>query len=69
MRTTRRFGYVISQVERKLVEEVFGWGKSVGASLKPHQRGHARVGWLFRFAAAMYNVVRIRTPTHVGIAT
>ncbi|PKN83114.1 MAG: hypothetical protein CVU47_00470 [Chloroflexi bacterium HGW-Chloroflexi-9] len=29
-RTTRHSGYVVSQRRRKRVEEVFGWGKTVG---------------------------------------
>ena len=68
-RTTRHAGYAISQVKRKLVEEAFGWGKTIGGLRKLHQRGHAKVGWLFAFTNAAYNLVRIRTLIRVGVAT
>jgi transposase len=68
-RTTRHAGYAISQVKRKLVEEVFGWGKTIGGLCKMHQRGHAKVGWLFRFTTAAYNLVRMRMLMRVGVAT
>ena len=42
-------------------EEVFGWHKCVALLRKLHQRGRARVSWLFAFASAAYNLVRIRT--------
>ena len=38
-RTTRHTGYAISQVKRKLVEEGFGWGKTIGGLRKLHHRG------------------------------
>ena len=60
-RTTRHPGYAISQRKRKCVEEVFGWLKTVGLLRKVRHRGLARVGWMFTFAAAVYNVVRMRT--------
>jgi transposase len=60
-RTTRHPGYAISQRKRKCVEEVLGWLKTVGLLRKVRHRGVARVGWLFTFAAAVYNVVRMRT--------
>ena len=68
-RTTRHAGYAISQVKRKLVEEAFGWGKTIGGLRKLHQRGHANVGWLFAFTNAAYNLVRMRTLMRVGVAT
>ena len=68
-RTTRHAGYAISQVKRKLVEEALGWGKSIGGLQKLHQRGHAKVGWLFAFTNAAYNLVRMRTLIRVGVAT
>jgi IS5 family transposase len=62
-RTTRHPGYAISQRKRKCVEEVFGWLKTVALLRKARHRGVARVGWMFTFAAAVYNLVRIRTLT------
>jgi hypothetical protein len=44
---------------RKRIEEVFGWMKTVGGLRKTRHRGTARVGWMFTFVAAAYNLVRI----------
>ena len=60
-RTTRHAGYVESQRKRKRVEEVFGWLKTIGLMRKTRHRGVDRVGWMFTFAAAAYNLVRMRT--------
>jgi transposase len=60
-RTTRHAGYAISQRCRKRVEEVFGWLKTVGLLRQTRHRGRDRVGWMFTFAAAVYNLVRMRT--------
>jgi transposase len=60
-RTTRHAGYDISQRVRKRIEEVFGWMKTVGGLRKLRHRGGARVSWQFLFAAAAYNLVRMRT--------
>ncbi len=65
-RTTRHPGYAISQVLRKRVEEVFGWMKTVGQLRKLRHRGGARVGWIFTFTAAVYNLVRIRNLTEAA---
>ena len=59
-RTTRHEGYEVSQRKRKRVEEVFGWLKTVAAMRKTKFRGPDRVGWMFTFAAAAYNLVRMR---------
>ena len=59
-RTTRHSGYAISQQKRKRVEEIFGWMKTVGGMRKLRHRGLQLVGWMFTFAAAAYNLVRIR---------
>ena len=59
-RTTRHAGYALSQRKRKRVEEIFGWIKTVGLMRKTRHRGLARVGWMFTFTAAAYNLVRIR---------
>jgi len=52
-------GFVISQKKRKLVEKVFGWLKTVGSLRQTKFRGRRRVDWIFRFAAAAYNLVRM----------
>jgi IS5 family transposase len=59
-RTTRHAGYGISQRKRKRVEEIFGWFKTVALMRKTRFRGLARVGWMFTWAAAAYNLVRMR---------
>jgi transposase len=59
-RTTRHAGYEHSQKKRKRIEEVFGWMKSIGLLRKLRHRGLERVGWVFTFTAAAYNLVRIR---------
>ena len=59
-RTTRHEGYNVSLRVRKRVEEVFGWLKTVGCLRKLHHRGKNRVGAVFTFATAGYNLVRIR---------
>jgi IS5 family transposase len=64
-RTTRHAGYWLSQRRRKRVEEVFGWLKTVALFRKTRHRGVARVGWLFVFATALYNLVRLR---NLGVA-
>ncbi|HSH74949.1 MAG TPA: IS5 family transposase [Longimicrobiales bacterium] len=59
-RTTRHLGFALSQRKRKLVEESFGWMKVVGLVRKLRHRGCARAGWVFTFASAAYNLVRLR---------
>jgi transposase len=59
-RTTRHNGYRVSQRKRKRIEEVFGWLKTVGMLRKTRHRGIFKVGWVFTFAAAAYNLVRMR---------
>ena len=59
-RTTRHAGYQVSQRKRKRIEEVFGWMKTVGMLRKTRHRGVFKVGWVFTFTAAAYNLVRMR---------
>ena len=59
-RTTRHPGYALSQRVRKRVEEIFGWLKTVGGMRKTRFRGKARVSWMFTWALAAYNLVRMR---------
>jgi transposase len=58
-RTTRHAGYGVSQRKRKLVEEVFGWGKTIAGIAKVKMRGLARVRYHFIFAMAAYNLIRM----------
>jgi transposase len=59
-RTTRHAGYQISQHKRKRIEESFGWLKTIALLRKVRHRGIFKVGWVFTFAAAAYNLVRMR---------
>lgn len=59
-RTTRHAGYTISQKKRKRIEESFGWLKTIALIRKVRHRGIHKVGWVFTFAAAAYNLVRMR---------
>jgi len=58
-RTTRHAGYATSQKKRKLVEEPFGWGKTVGPIAKTMLRGLNRVGAQFTLTMAAYNLARL----------
>jgi transposase len=58
-RTTRHAGYRASQVVRKRIEEANGWIKCVAGMEQTRHRGLARVGWMFQFTAAAYNLVRL----------
>jgi IS5 family transposase len=59
-RTTRHTSYAISQKKRKRIEECFGWLKDIALLRKLKHRGLFKVGWIFTFAAAAYNLVRLR---------
>jgi IS5 family transposase len=59
-RTTRHPGYTVSLRVRKRVEEVFAWVKTIACVRKVRYRGVAKVSWIFTFAAAAYNLVRMR---------
>jgi IS5 family transposase len=59
-RTTRHAGYKVSQKKRKRIEECFGWLKDIALLRKLKHRGLFNVAWIFTFAAAAYNLVRMR---------
>jgi transposase len=59
-RTTRHAGYDVSQKKRKRIEECFGWLKDIALLRKVKHRGLFNVAWIFTFAAAAYNLVRMR---------
>lgn len=66
-RTTRHTGYGISQRKRKRIEECFGWLKTIALLRKVRHRGLLKVDWVFVFAAAAYNLVRLRNLERVSI--
>ena len=59
-RTTGHAGYRISQKKRKRIEECFGWLKTIALLRKVRHRGLYKVDWMFTFACAAYNLVRLR---------
>jgi transposase len=59
-RTTRHVSYGISQKKRKRIEECFGWLKTIALLRKVRHRGTLKVDWIFAFACAAYNLVRMR---------
>src|ERR1700723_3641991 len=67
-RTTRHGGYAISQKKRKRIEECFGWIKDIALLRKLKHRGLHKVGWIFSFAAAAYNLVRLRKLIPIAVA-
>jgi IS5 family transposase len=61
--TTWQAGYRISQRKRKRLEECFGWLKTIALLRKVPHRGTLKVDWIFTFACAAYNLVRMRNLT------
>jgi len=59
-RTARHTSYEVSLRKRKRVEQSFGWMKMVGMLRKVKLRGMDKVGWLFTFTGAAYNLCRLR---------
>ena len=66
-RTTRHAGYAISQQKRKRIEECFGWLKTIALLRKVRHRGIWKVDWVFHFACAAYNLVRMRNLSRASI--
>jgi transposase len=66
-RTTRHREYRRSQQKRKLIEQIFGWVKTTALLRRTRHRGLERVGWVFQFTLAAYdllhyvNLVRLQT--------
>ncbi len=58
-RTTRHQGYAISQRKRKRIEEIFGWGKTVGLLHKMRHKGVELGDQVFTLTMAVFNLVRI----------
>jgi transposase len=59
-RTTSWDGYHVSLRRRKIVEEPFGWMKTVGSLRKLRHRGEEKVRAVFTFTCACFNLVRLR---------
>lgn len=58
-RTTRHSGYALSQKKRKLIEEAFGWAKTIGGMARPMFRGTARLAFKFTLTMAAYDLIRL----------
>ena len=58
-RTTRHWGYRVSQVVRRRIESIFGWKKTVGGSRRTRYRGVARTDFFSTMVAVAYNLLRI----------
>jgi Transposase DDE domain len=59
-RTTQHANYDISQKKRRRIEECFGWLKTIALLRKVRHRGTLKVDWIFTFACAANNLVRMR---------
>jgi transposase len=58
-RTTRHAGYSISQRLRMRIEEIFGWGKTIGGLRKTMLRGKIKNQMRAYLIGAAYNLVRM----------
>jgi transposase len=58
-RTARGKGYALSLRRRKMIEEAFGWLKTVGGFRKTRHRGLAKVSGQAVFCFAAYNLTRL----------
>lgn len=58
-RTTRHAGYSISQRLRMRIEQVFGWGKTIGGLRRTRVRGLARTSFGTYLIGSAYNLLRI----------
>ena len=54
-------GYAVSQQKRKLIEQGFGWAKTVGGIRQVMVRGLERVDQMFVLTMVAYNLTRMRT--------
>jgi IS5 family transposase len=59
--TAAMVGYAISLQKRKLIEQSFGWVKTVGRMRQVMVRGLKKVDQLFMLNMAAYNLVRMRS--------
>jgi transposase len=66
-RTMRHAAYAASQRKRKLIEEAFGWAKTIAGLAKVKVRGLARVRHCFTLEMTAYNLIRM--PKLLGWAT
>ena len=58
-RTTRHASYSVSQRLRKRVEEIFGWGKTVGGMRRSRFKGRDRTQLFTLIVGTAYNLMRM----------
>jgi transposase len=58
-RTTRHDSYSVSQRIRKRVEEIFGWGKTIGGLRRTRFTGRVRTQFAAQLIGTAYNLLRI----------
>lgn len=58
-RTARHAGYQVSQRKRKLVEEIFGWMKTIGGFRRTRFKGLRRTQLAATIVASAYNLLRV----------
>ena len=66
-RTTRHPGYSVSMRIRKRIEEIFGWGKTIGDLRRTRFRGIARTQQRGYFIGAALNLPRIAKMTPAAV--
>ena len=59
-RRQHRVGYGRSQRRRKVVEEFFGWAKTVSVLRRSRHVGHWKITQQLEITAAAFNLVRMR---------
>ena len=62
-------GYAVSQQKRKLIEQGFGWAKTVGRIWQVMVRGLERVDQMFVLTMGAYNLTRMRTLGKIRLQT
>jgi len=60
-RRMKTLGYAISQRRRKMIEEAFGWMKTVAGLARTKLVGRWKLKLQMQVAAAAYNLVRMRS--------
>ena len=58
-RTSQSGSYQISQVVRKRIDQIFGWGKTIGGLRKTRFKGVARTQHWAQLTGAAYNLLRM----------
>jgi IS5 family transposase len=58
-RTTRHAGYQISQVKRRMIEQIFGWFKGSGGGGRSRFRGLERTRLAGFLVVTAYNLLRM----------